>query len=147
MIEDRRPRPPSERIMGSPFGGPASSVPAVPRTPAPPEGTAQPVRLAAALRMAEEADKKAAQAEADREEKRKPYEADPLFMYLWRRRFGTAEYRANRLARYLDRKVARLIGYDKARANYAMLNELPVRLREHAERLKAEAAALGAKGP
>ena len=34
-----------------------------------------------------------------------------------------------------------LVGYDKARANYAMLNEIPVRLREHAERVKAEAAA------
>jgi hypothetical protein len=96
-------------------------------------------------RMAEEAEKKAAQAEADRDEKRKPYEADPLFMYLWRRRFGTAEYRAGPLVRYLDRKVARLVGYDAARANYALLNEIPLRLRQHAERLKAEIASARAR--
>jgi hypothetical protein len=91
--------------------------------------------------IATKAEAKAANAEADRQEKRRPYEADPLFMYLWRRKFGTAEYRAGFLARYLDRKVARLVGYDKARANYVMLNEIPVRLREHADRVKAEADA------
>lgn len=81
---------------------------------------------------------KAAQAEADRAEKRKPYEADPLFMYLWRRRFGTDDYRAGGLVRYLDRKVAHLIGFENARVNYAMLMELPERLREHANRLEQE---------
>jgi len=91
--------------------------------------------------IAANAEDKAAKAEADREEKRKPYEADPLFMYLWRRKFGTAEYRAGFLTRYFDRKVARLVGYDNARRDYWMLNEIPVRLREHAERVKAEADA------
>lgn len=81
------------------------------------------------------AEDKAAQAEADRAEKRKPYEADPLFMYLWRRRFGTSDYRAGSLVRYLDRKVAHLIGFEDARVNYAMLMDLPDRLREHADRL------------
>jgi hypothetical protein len=89
--------------------------------------------------IAAKAEEKAGNAEADRDEKRRPYEADPLFMYLWRRKFGTADYRAGFLARYFDRKVARLVGYEKARANYAMLNEIPIRLREHAERVKAEA--------
>jgi hypothetical protein len=83
------------------------------------------------------AEAKAVQAEADREEKRRPYEADPLFMYLWRRRYGTREYRASNLVRYFDRKVAHLIGFETARINYAMLMELPDRLREHADRLKA----------
>jgi hypothetical protein len=87
------------------------------------------------------AEEKAAQAEADREEKRRPYEADPLFMYLWRRRFGTREYQASRLVHFLDRKVAHLIGYEDARVNYTMLMELPQRLREHAERLRASGAA------
>jgi hypothetical protein len=49
-----------------------------------PEWGAQRRRIDAAIMMAEEAEKKAAQAEADREAKGKPYEADPLFMYLWR---------------------------------------------------------------
>ena len=87
------------------------------------------------------AEDKAAQAEADRDEKRKPYESDPLFMYLWRRRFGTGEYRGSGLVRFLDRKVAHLIGFEEVRVNYAMLMELPERLREHATRLKQERAA------
>jgi chromosome segregation ATPase len=102
---------------------------------------AQKARIDQAIHVAAEAEKKAAQAEADREEKRKPYEADPLFMYLWRRRFGTGEYRAGPFVRFFDRKVARLVGYDKARANYVMLNEIPQRLREHAERVQAEIGA------
>ena len=90
--------------------------------------------------MLEAAEAKAAQAERDLQEKRQPYEADPIFMYLWRRGYGTPEYRATGLVRYLDRKVARLIEFDGARRNYAVLTELPVRLREHADRLRAELA-------
>jgi hypothetical protein len=101
----------------------------------------QPVPAGDIVRNAEE---KAARAEADRAEKRRPYESDPLFMYLWRRRFGTRDYEASNLVRYFDRKVAHLIGYEAARVNYAMLMELPDRLREHAERLKQKAG--GAAG-
>lgn len=106
-----------------------------------PEWSAQRQRIDAAIHIADEAEKKAAGAEADREAKGKPYEADPLFMYLWRRRFGTAEYVSRGLVRFLDRKVARLVGFDKARANYTALNEIPQRLREHAARVKAEIGA------
>ena len=105
-----------------------------------PEWAAQRARIEDAPTIAAEAEKKAAQADADREVKRKPYEADPLFMYLWRKKFGTAEDRSGPLVRFFDRRVARLIGYDKARANYMLLNEIPQRLREHAERMKAEIA-------
>lgn len=95
---------------------------------------------ATALRhVAEESLAKTAQAETDREEKGRPYRDDPLFMYLWDRKYGTSEYKAGNLTRYLDGRVARLIRYDRARPNYAMLNEIPLRLREHAER-QAEAA-------
>jgi hypothetical protein len=62
-------------------------------------------------------------------------------MYLWRRRFGTREYRASGLVRYFDRKVAYHIGYEAARVNYGLLLELPERLREHVERLKRERGA------
>ena len=41
-------------------------------------------------------------------------------MYLWNRKFGTAEYRAGPFARFIDRQVARVVGYDKARANYML---------------------------
>src|SRR3954470_19383507 len=105
-----------------------------------PEWAAQRARIEDAPTIAAEAEKKAAQAEADRQAKRKPYEADPLFMYLWRKKFGRAEDRSGPLVRFFDRRIARLIGYDKARANYALLNEIPQRLREHAERMKAEIA-------
>ncbi len=78
--------------------------------------------------------RKTEQAEADREEKGKPYRDDLLFMYLWEAGYGTASYRANNFIRYLDGLVANLVGFQKARPNFAMLNEIPLRLREHAER-------------
>ena len=84
--------------------------------------------------VAEEALRKTEQAETDRETKGKPYRDDPLFMYLWERSFGTRNYRANNLVAWLDGIVARLVGYPEARPNFAMLNEIPMRLREHAER-------------
>jgi hypothetical protein len=102
-----------------------------------PEWSAERARIEEAPAIAEEAEKKAVQAEADREAKRKPYEADPLFMYLWRKKFGTAEDRSGPLVRFFDRRVARLVRYDKARANYVLLNEIPQRLREHARLVKA----------
>jgi hypothetical protein len=93
-----------------------------------------------AAAKAERAESKAAQAEADREEKGKPYRKDTLFMYLWNRRFLTPDYAGRGLTRALDGWVAKLIRYADARSNYFMLTELPVRLREHAERQKDFAA-------
>jgi hypothetical protein len=58
-------------------------------------------------------------------------------MYLWKAKFGTAEYEGGFLTRFFDRMIGRKVGYSDARANYAMLNEIPLRLREHAERRKA----------
>jgi len=89
--------------------------------------------------------RKTEQAETDREEKGKPYRDDPLFLYLWEAGYGTGSYRANNLVRYLDSLVANLIGFSKARPNFAMLNEIPLRLREHAERQIANAQAAEAE--
>ena len=97
---------------------------------------AQEAKIAAAEKVAEEAEKKAQQAEEDRDAKRKPYEADPLFMYLWTEKFSTAEYDAGPFARFFDRMIARLVRYQDAAPNYRMLNEIPLRLREHADRQK-----------
>ncbi len=83
-------------------------------------------------KIAENADHKASQAEADLAGKGKPYENDPLFMYLWQKNYGPAEDGSWHLVRYFDQMVARLVGYSDARANYAMLREIPLRLREHA---------------
>jgi hypothetical protein len=78
--------------------------------------------------------RKTEQAEADQAAKGKPYRDDPLFMYLWEAGYGTASYRANNFIRYLDGLVAQIVGFNKARPNFTMLNEIPLRLREHAER-------------
>ncbi len=98
---------------------------------------AQEEKIAEAIRIADESEKKAKVAEEDREQKRKPYETDPLFMYLWNAKFGQADYRGGNIARFFDRMIANKVGFADARANYAMLNEIPTRLREHAERRKA----------
>jgi hypothetical protein len=100
-------------------------------------------RKAEAERQREIADRameKTRQAEADRDEKGRPYRSDPLFMYLWERGYETRNYKASNLIRALDGWVARLTGYHEARPNFAMLNEIPLRLREHADRLQAAAA-------
>ena len=89
--------------------------------------------------VARRADEKASQAEADLASKGKPYQQDSIFMYLWQRRYMMTDYRANRIMRSLDNWVARLINYKKARADYHMLNELPLRLREHAVQAAEEA--------
>jgi hypothetical protein len=83
--------------------------------------------------VAVSAAEKAAVVAEDRREKGIPYEKDPLFMYLWNRRYGTSGYRANPLARLLDAWVARLCKYRDARPNYWMLLEIPKRLLEHAD--------------
>jgi len=98
-------------------------------------------RAREAERTARHADEKASGSEQEREQKGESYRSDPLFMYLWERSYGLPAYMANPLIRWLDGKVARLIGFADARANYARLNEIPERLRQHAEGLKAAAEA------
>jgi chromosome segregation ATPase len=95
-----------------------------------------------ALRAADvsrRADEKASQSEADLASKGKPYQDDEIFMYLWQRRYMTPDYRSGGIIRMLDDWVARLIDYRQTRADYHMLNELPVRLREHADQAAEEA--------
>ena len=96
-------------------------------------------------RVAGESLDKTETAEADREQKGRPYREDRLFMYLWEAGYGTKNYTANNLVRYLDSLVARLVDYHKARPNFAMLNEIPLRLREHADRQVAAADAAEAE--
>ncbi|MEM7503192.1 MAG: hypothetical protein AAF417_14160 [Pseudomonadota bacterium] len=93
----------------------------------------------AADAIAVSAHEKAQVAEEDRRHKGKPFEADELFMYLWKRGYGTSAYSANPLARLLDAWVARLCGYNGARANYWMLLEIPKRLAEHADHAREAA--------
>jgi hypothetical protein len=90
-------------------------------------------------RVADLADEKAKAAHRDREEKGKPYEADPLFSYLWLRGFGTPAYVGAGLARPLDRWVARVANYEPLRRDYWMLTELPARFDDHAKRMRLKA--------
>jgi hypothetical protein len=87
--------------------------------------------------IAAEANKKASQAEADRARKKGPYKSDPSCICG-----GASSAHRTILqeffVRYFDAKIAALINYRDARANYAMLNQIPDRLRDHAKRVAAE---------
>lgn len=102
---------------------------------------AQLAKVEAAEAVAAGAEVKRETAQEDRKDKGAPYEADPLFMYLWKRGYGTSEYRHRGLIRALDGWVARLIRYEGARRNYFMLLEIPKRLREHVDAMRAKADA------
>jgi hypothetical protein len=96
---------------------------------------------AASDSVADSAEAKAAAARADREQKGKPYEADPLFAYLWGRGFGTPAYAHGGLTRALDGWVARVANFEPARRDYWLLTELPGRFDDHAKRMRAQADA------
>jgi hypothetical protein len=90
--------------------------------------------------VAVRAEQKLELAKVDRTEKGQPYETDPLFQYLWRRKFRTPEYRKGGLSRMMDGWVARLCRYDEAHLNYARLTELPDRIAEHLANMRLEEA-------
>ncbi|MDP3495190.1 MAG: hypothetical protein Q8R82_18935 [Hyphomonadaceae bacterium] len=86
------------------------------------------------------AEQKLELAKTDRVEKGKPYETDPLFSYLWQRKFRTPEYKKRGLSRALDNWVAKLCRYDEAHLNFARLTELPDRIAEHLASMRLEEA-------
>ncbi len=86
--------------------------------------------------MVAKAAEKAEKSRTEDERKGAPYRNDPLFMYLWNRKFGTSDYDKTGIIRALDGWVARLIGYTDARANFAMLTQIPERLAAHVDRLR-----------
>lgn len=125
----------TRRDTGSLFGNAVSAA-----TRDDDAGLAAPGDAGERLAMAERAEAQAADAEAELQAKRGPYEADPLFLYLWRKGYGTQAYEGTGLTRRMDRRVARLIDFEAARANYHALTTLPGRLRAHAARLRGETA-------
>ena len=94
--------------------------------------------------MAEASVGKAARADAARTEKLAAFRSDPLFSYLSDRFYGTPQYASRGVFAALDAWVARLIAYDKSAGIYGAINELPRRLREHAEQLQERARAAAA---
>jgi len=111
------------------------------RLAADPDYLAQLERTGEAERVALHAAEKASEREQEQVSKGSAYRADPLFMYLWQRGYGSVDYRARGLTAWLDAKVARLVGFAEARLSYQRLLEIAPRLREHAERMQRRAEA------
>ena len=90
--------------------------------------------------VAARAHQKLAVARSELEEKGAPYKKDPLFSYLWTKRYRSPDYKAGPIIQMLDNWVARLCKYDKAYLNFERLTALPEWLAEHAEKQDQEAA-------
>lgn len=73
------------------------------------------------------------------------YEADELFMYLRRRAYGEEGYHASGIVERLDRWIARLIGYDRARLDYERLQKNPEWNRARVEKATADHGDLAAR--
>ncbi len=58
------------------------------------------------------------------------YEQSSLFMYLYRRQFGTPQYRSRGYTRSIDQWLSRYIGYPEARKGYEFLKSTPQHMRE-----------------
>jgi len=58
------------------------------------------------------------------------YEQSSLFMYLYRRKFGTPQYRSRGFTRSTDQWLSRYIGYPEARKGYEFLKSTPQHMRE-----------------
>ena len=68
--------------------------------------------------------------EQDAAKKLPAYRESALFTYLRDRDFGTPEYTKRGITRRMDRWVAKLIGYRKAKQNYDFLRGTPDRMRQ-----------------
>lgn len=75
-------------------------------------------------------------ARQDETEKGTPYRNDPFFSYLQSRHYGTREAKGWFLTKWLDGRVASLIGYRKAAENYQRLRAIPQRLENHVKSLE-----------
>jgi hypothetical protein len=101
--------------------------------------------VAMAVEDAHAADQRAADAEADRTRAGKPYEDDPLFMYLWSKRTRQTGDGSASLGRVFDRMLERFSGYPEAHNKYATLRNIPVALHAQARKKEHEADAARAQ--
>lgn len=79
-----------------------------------------------------------AELQASAKEKLPPYEQSSLFQYLYQKGYGTSDYRGKGLIRSLDKWVARLIDFPKARNGYEFLRNTPKLMVEEVARRKAD---------
>lgn len=70
-----------------------------------------------------------AEIEQDSLRKLPGYENSSLFMYLWKRKFGTPEYASRGFTRSTDQWLARYIGYREACKSYEFLKTTPGHMR------------------
>ena len=77
------------------------------------------------------------ESQREAEEKLPAYRKSRLFAYLHDRKFGTPDYQQRGMTRRLDRWVAKLIGYDRARRSYDFLTGVPVLMKIEVERRHA----------
>ena len=76
--------------------------------------------------------------QASAKEKLPPYEQSTLFQYLYRRGYATSDYKEKGLTKSLDRWVANLIDFPKARNGYEFLRTTPKLMSEEVARRQAE---------
>ena len=110
-----------------------------------PDYQQQYARAERAARTLQHALEKAEASKLERDEKGEKYLADPLFNYLWNRKFGTPEYQPKswfaNLVRSLDQWVARMSRYEENRQNFERLQALPKWIAAHSEEVGHEAQA------
>jgi hypothetical protein len=80
--------------------------------------------LQLAVARADTVERMASSAQSEHDAKAGAYQADPIFMYLHRRSYGSTAYRGWPLVRTVDGWLAELCGFDRARREYATLVEL-----------------------
>ncbi|MCC7398187.1 MAG: hypothetical protein IT455_14055 [Planctomycetes bacterium] len=102
------------------------------------EATQAEVRLARDTARAEELRHEAKQKLPD-------YEHSRLFQYLWRREFGTPQYRSRGFVARVDRRLAEYIGFAAAAASYRFLLTTPKLVALEVERRTAEVRQLRAR--
>ena len=95
--------------------------------------------LQLAVARADTVERMAASAQSEHDAKAGAYQADPIFMYLHRRNYGSGTA-AGRWCT-VDGWLAGLCGFDRARREYATLVELPPYLQEHSGRARDDVEA------
>ena len=87
-------------------------------------------RAAVAEAALERAEANLQEIEQDSERKLPAYDDSTLFRYLHDREFGTAQYKSRGFTRRMDRWVAKMVNYHKAKQGYDFLRETPGRMRQ-----------------
>jgi len=75
---------------------------------------------------------------SEAKEKLPAYDDSEYFQYLYKRGFGTPEYKSRGITKSMDRFVAKLIGYSKAKSSYDFLRATPEMIRLEVDHRREE---------